>query len=99
MPKTYSVTRHAGAIDWLKEAGYSEACQVSHFDPTVVKPGDLVVGVLPVQLAAIVCEQGGKYLHLEMNVPADRRGTEVSKDDMNAFGAKLSAFRVIPDTL
>jgi len=94
MSKTYFISRHAGAHAWADRQGFV-AEVVQHFDPAVVQPGDVVLGTLPVHLAAEVCENGGRYFHLEMDVPASLRGQELSADDMENLGASLTEFFVV----
>lgn len=89
---TYFVTRHPGAVEWAATQGIERAIMCPHFDPSVVKDGDLVIGVLPVHLIAEVCERGGRYLHLVMDLPAEARGKELTVQDMVDFGARLEGF-------
>lgn len=90
---TYFVTRHPGAVEWAQRRGI-EAQMVSHLDPTSIRPGDVVIGTLPVHLVAEVCARGGRYLHLTMNVPPEARGRELTADDMKQFGARLEEYKV-----
>ena len=92
--KTYFVSRHAGAVEWALNNGFTDVEVVAHFDPSVVNDGDKVIGTLPVHLAAVVCERGGEYHHLVMNIPADARGRELSAEDMNNFGATVHRYTV-----
>ena len=92
--KTYFISRHEGAQQWAQRNGFENAEVVEHFDPSVVRSGDRVIGTLPVHLAAQVCERGGRYFHLSMAVPSDRRGTEISAYDMDKFGAHVKHFNV-----
>jgi CRISPR-associated protein Csx16 len=57
---THLVTRHPGALEWLLARGLTEIEHVPHLDPARVEPGDVVVGTLPVHLAAAVCELGAR---------------------------------------
>lgn len=91
---TYFITRHAGAVDWACEQGIA-AKQVQHLDVDLIRPGDVVMGTLPVQLAAKVVARGARYLHLSIDVPSDARGRELSADDMVAYGARLQEFHII----
>lgn len=61
-----------------------------------VQEEGIVVGSLPVNLAAAVCARGGRYFHLSLELPLDWRGRELSPDDMRRFGARLEEFRVEP---
>ena len=94
--KTYFISRHPGALEWAQRNGFENAETVAHFDPEVVQPGDQIIGTLPVHLAGQVCDRGGRYFHLSMTVPADRRGTEISADDMDSFGAHVKEFNIQP---
>ena len=93
---TYFISRHKGALEWAQRNGFENAEIIAHFDPSVVRKGDKVIGTLPVHLAGQVCENGGRYFHLSMNVPVDRRGTEISADDMDSFGAHVKEFNIQP---
>lgn len=88
------VTRHSGAIEWASLRLHIKTLAVSHLDICNVKMGDTVLGTLPVHLAAEVCARGARYLHLSLDVPAERRGDELSAADMEAFGARLEEYSV-----
>ncbi|MCC6134269.1 MAG: CRISPR-associated protein Csx16 [Candidatus Contendobacter sp.] len=92
---TYFITRHPGARDWAAETGLVVDTIIAHLDPALVQPGDVVIGTLPVNLAVRVCEQGGRYLHLSLNLPADWRGQELSAADLRECGARLEEYRVL----
>ncbi len=89
---TYFVSRHAGAVEWAERNGFNSVVVSAHFDTAVVNDGDKVIGTLPVHLAAEVCEKGGQYHHLILNLPADARGQEISADAMEAYGATVEQF-------
>ena len=91
---TYFVTRHAGAKQWAALQGIACDVCVPHLDPVLVKEGDVVIGTLPINLAAIVCEQGGCYLHLSLELPLEARGKELGACDLLKYGAKLEEFVV-----
>jgi len=93
---TYFVTRHPGARDWAAEQGITVDLLVSHMDPEGIQPGDVVLGTLPVNLAARVCERGARYLHLSLELPPTLRGRELSTEDMRTLGARLEEFRIMP---
>ncbi len=94
-PVTWIVTRHSGALHWLNQAGW-RGVPVAHLDPQQVRPGDQVIGTLPVQLAAAVCTRGGRYSHLTLDVPPDLRGKEMSPEQMQQCRARLEGFSVQP---
>jgi len=92
---TYFVTRHPGARAWAAEEGIEVDDVIDHLDPTRIEPGDTVIGSLPVNLAAAVCDRGGRYLHLSLDLPADLRGRELTVEQMRACGARIEEFRVL----
>jgi CRISPR-associated protein Csx16 len=91
---TYFVTRHPGARDWAAAEGLTVDRVIDHLDPATVAAGDIVIGSLPVNLAAEVCSRGGAYLHLSIDLPADLRGRELSAEQMRACGARLERYVV-----
>lgn len=90
----YFVSHHAGAHAWADRHGIV-AQVVPHFDPAMVQPGDVVLGTLPVHLAAEVCAAGGRYLHLEMDVPSRLRGQELTADIMEELGAIITEYSIV----
>lgn len=88
------VTRHPGAATWAERQGIAVDQLVTHLDWTAIAPGDRVIGTLPVHLAAAVCERGGAYWHLALDLPPERRGQDLSADDMEAAGARLERYHV-----
>lgn len=91
---TYFVTRHPGARDWAAGAGIGVERVVDHLDVDWIGRGDVVIGSLPVNLVAQVCERGGRYLHLSLDLPPQARGRELSAEDMERFGARIEEYRV-----
>lgn len=91
---TWFVTRHPGAIEWAERQGLHVDHQITHLDVGEVGAGDTVIGILPVNLAAQVCERGARYLALSIDVPVEARGRELSADELEAFGARLEEFSV-----
>lgn len=91
---TWLVTRHPGALAWLQAQGFEQVVHVPHLEPALVKRGDTVVGTLPVHLAAAVCGQGARYLHLSLDIPPEARGQELDLEQMRRYGARLEQYRV-----
>lgn len=91
---TFFVSRHPGALDWAAGEGVVVDRVVAHLDPETVQPGDVVIGTLPIHLAARVCARGGRYLHLSLELPPEQRGRELSAADLRRFGARLEEYRV-----
>lgn len=88
------VTRHAGALAWAHAQGLVAAIRVAHLDVGRLKPGDTVIGTLPVHLAAEVCARGARYLHLVLDLPVHLRGVELTAEQMNQYGARIEPFEV-----
>lgn len=95
---TYFISRHPGAYEWAAGEGIVVDQVLTHFDPECVELDDVVIGTLPIHLAARVCARGGHYLHLSLEIPADGRGRELSAADLRQFGARLEAYQVMPDS-
>lgn len=93
---TYFISRHSGAAEWLRQQGRQADRLVDHLDPERVNAGDIVMGTLPVNLAARICARGARYFHLSLDLPAQWRGRELSAEDMQRFGAALEEYRVFP---
>jgi CRISPR-associated protein Csx16 len=60
---TWLVTRHPGAIEWAARQQLVIERHVEHLDPVDIQPGDTVIGILPVNLAAEVYACGGRYIN------------------------------------
>ncbi|WP_316164550.1 MULTISPECIES: TIGR02221 family CRISPR-associated protein [unclassified Bradyrhizobium] len=97
-PRSIVVTRHAGAVDWLASQGISADLQVEELDPDIVQAGDTIIGTLPVHLAAEVNQRGGRFLHIAMDVPRERRGDALSKAEMMRYRARLVEYRVTEES-
>lgn len=83
------VSRHPGAIAWIKSKGF-EGEQIAQFTPEMAQEGDTVIGVLPVPLIASVLNAGAQFILLSLPAVAfSERGQELTPDQMDAAGAKL----------
>lgn len=91
---TWFVSRHPGALRWMRQHGPGFDQHVPHLDPAQVQPGDAVIGTLPVNLAAQVCASGAAYWHLALEMPAQSRGRELSADELLTLGATLRRYTV-----
>jgi CRISPR-associated protein Csx16 len=94
MMAAYFVSRHPGALEWAAQEGISVDTQVDHLDVDVIRTGDIVIGSLPMNLAAEVCARGGRYLHLSLDLPPEWRGRELTAADMRRFGARIEEYQV-----
>lgn len=93
---TYFVSRHPGAVEWAASAGFSQAQVIPHLDPAVIHRGDAVLGTLPVHLAAQVCERGGRYYNLSLDLPREWRGKELSAEQLRSCRARLERYDIRP---
>lgn len=91
---TWLVSRHPGAIQWIKQQGFRLDRRVVHLDVNEVNSGDQVFGTLPIQLAAEICQRGAEYWHLTLPLPPELRGQELTAEDLSNLGAYLQAFEV-----
>ncbi|SDY15056.1 CRISPR-associated protein Csx16 [Allochromatium warmingii] len=91
---TYFVSRHPGASNWAAEEGVTVDAVILHLDPALVQEGDLVIGSLPVNLAAEVCARGGRYLNLSLDLPPELRGRELTAEQMRVCGARIEEYRI-----
>lgn len=88
------VSRHLGAVEWIQQQGIKIDQQVEHLDISQIKAGDLIIGTLPIQLAAKISELGADYWHLCIDMPKELRGKELDSTLLNQLGAELKAFKV-----
>lgn len=89
----YFVTRHPGARDWAATEALAVDEFIAHLDIARVCAGDVVIGSLPVNLAAEVCARGARYLHLSLDLPPDARGIELTAEAMRRYGARVEEYR------
>jgi CRISPR-associated protein Csx16 len=91
---TTLVTRHPGAVEWVARQGIAVDVLLPHLDPASIQPGDIIIGTLPVNLAAEVCARGGQFWYLSLDLPDGARGRELSADDLEAYDARLEAYAI-----
>jgi CRISPR-associated protein Csx16 len=89
---TIIVTRHAGAIEWLRRefglVGDKVVAHITAEEVAELKYGDKVVGVLPIHLAVAIHQQDARVLLVQMPaVPQEARGRELTPEDMARYGA------------
>lgn len=93
---TWFVSRHDGALHWMRQHGPAFDRHVPHLAPADVQPGDAVIGTLPVHLAAEVCARGASYWHLVLTTPPEARGRELCAQELSTLGATLQPFHIQP---
>lgn len=92
--KTIIVTRHPGALAWIQKRHpeFQDAQVIAQAKPDDLA-GNRVIGILPVDLAAMC----GEYWALNMRIPAEMRGKELTCEDMERFGCSIKRFLVFPE--
>ncbi len=92
---TYLVTRHQGAIEWINYMGHTYDSHISHLqDIDSLKKGDTLIGSLPINMVAELCERGINYVHLSLRIPEEWRGKELTGEQLANLDAKLERFEV-----
>lgn len=86
------VSRHLGAIEWIKQKNIHIDYFIEHLDIHQIQKNDTVIGVLPIPLAAQVCEKGAKFYCLSVEVERSQRGTELSAEQLTAQNCHLQSF-------
>ena len=94
---TWFITRHPGAVRWAGRKGLQVDRFVQHLELAAILPGDTVIGILPIHLAAAVCARGACFYNLSLDLPADERGRELSADQLETYGARLEPYVVMPE--
>ena len=87
---TIIVTRHKGLVEWLNRYGITGEVKAS------VTPDDIrgkhVIGALPAHIAKdAFCVTSVDYI-----CPFEKRGQELTADELEALGAKLFTYVVVP---
>lgn len=88
------VSRHVGAVEWMKAVGRKVDFFVPHLDIDEVQEGDVVIGTLPIYLAAEVCGKGAEFYFLQLPQKMHLRGSEYTAEEMVRMGACLHRFSV-----
>ncbi|VEI57500.1 putative CRISPR-associated protein, VVA1548 family [Pasteurella multocida] len=88
------VSRHQGAIDWIQQQGIHIDRFENHLNVDDIQADDVVIGTLPIHLAAQVCEKGAKFYFLSINVTAQQRGTELNVQQLNEQACSLQPFLI-----
>ena len=91
--KTWIVTRHLGALDFIKSQGICGE-HMPHLMIDVIQPGDKVIGNLPLHYVALLNDKGAEYWHLCVEQPLNMRGKEHSVAFLSASRATIRQFKV-----
>ena len=92
--KTYVITRHKGAVEWIEENGYKVDYVLQHCEVGRVSEGDIVIGVLPIHIAGELCKKKAKFLALCIDTPKEFRGKELTCAQLKLFGCRLVEYFV-----
>lgn len=96
----YLITRHEGTRRWVdimarkERLPFSVDMRLEHLDSSLLKEGDIVVGTLPVQLANELYKKGVAFWSLDIQVPPELRGQELSAVHLAKFGARFTRYEV-----
>lgn len=86
------ITRHNALIDFLIEKGVIENGKfrlLAHASEKDVKGKD-IIGILPFELASLA----NSITTVPLNVPFEKRGKELSIEDIRAFAGTIKTFKV-----
>ena len=89
------VSRHEGAKNWVRASSYQIDRMIEHLDVSEVQSGDVVIGSLPVNMVAKICEKGAVYKHLSINTPEHLRGKNLTSSQLEELGISIEEFKVI----
>lgn len=91
----YFVTRHDGALDWAKASDVAFDVHLTHLgDDVALKTGDVVIGTLPINIVYKINHMGVRYKHLSLEIPAQWRGLELTREQLLQCSASLQEFSV-----
>lgn len=92
---TYLITRHRTAAEWILEQGVLVDRVLTHIDNVEhLSTGDVVIGILPLNLIARLNAKGVRYIHLDIKVPAELRGQELSIEQLRDLDVQLIEYIV-----
>lgn len=91
---TWFITRHPGALAWAKRQGLWYDRHEEHLELDEIQAGDTVIGILPMGLAAGVCEKGARFIALEISTPLELRGKELGADALERLNCRLRQYDV-----
>ena len=83
------VTRHEALVEYFKELGIKFDKVISHATDGDVRGND-VYGVLPLRLASFT----NTVTSIDMNIPAEMRGKELSLTDIETYFTGMSTYKV-----
>ncbi len=85
----YLVTRHAGAIEWLRAKGYDGVAE-PHLEKHQITGGNLYIGVLPIPMVKEILDAGSRFFLLVLpDIASAQRGQEMTPEETDRAGAGL----------
>lgn len=89
MAVLYIVTRHEGAVQWLRSKGYDGSI-LPHLEREQVAGGNVYIGVLPIPMVKAILDTGSRFLLLVLpDVAFSQRGRSMTPAEMDLAGAHL----------
>lgn len=92
--KTYFISRHPGAIQWVKNINLHVDEFIEHIDSESFKKGDTVIGTLPINKIHELQNNGVTVLSLILDLTRNLRGHELSYEQLIACNARLVNYAV-----
>ena len=83
------VTRHHALVEYFSNMGLTFDKVITHATAKDVTGND-VYGVLPLRLASFT----NTVTSIDMNIPAELRGKELSLDDIKTYFTGISTYKV-----
>ncbi|AXN53384.1 putative CRISPR-associated protein [Methanobacterium virus Drs3] len=93
---TIIITRHEGAVAWLKEIKGVTGKVIPHFDEKIEVKNKKVYGTLPVHLINQIIAEGGEFYLINLpSLAFSQRGEELTPSEMEEAGAQLLKIKKI----
>ncbi len=88
------ITRHAALVAYLRERGIVDADVdvVPHCDDPEMLRGRVVIGPIPMHLAAIA----RSVVHVPMGIPPELRGVELTLEQVRQYAGPPEEYAVLP---
>lgn len=85
----YIVTRHEGAVLWLRSKGYVGSI-LPHLEREQIAGGNTYIGVLPIPMVKAILDAGSRFLLLVLpDMAFSQRGASMTPAEMDLAGAHL----------
>ncbi|MGL6260391.1 CRISPR-associated protein Csx16 [Vibrio sp. WXL210] len=92
----YFVSRHKATIAWARSQHLEVTQWLTHLeDVDTLMPGDTVIGTLPINIVASLCEKGITYIHFSLQLPESMRGVELDLDQITKCQPRLTQYHAV----